>query len=455
MITGTCGKACQGYEVRLWKQENPDVEAGPGEVGEIGGRGGVLMLGYFNNQSATENSFNSSGWFLSGDLGRFDEDGNLRIVGRKKDLIIRGGHNIHPAHIEEYAHRHPSVKKAAAFGVADERLGEKVCLALICQGTVPSADEILHHLAREGLSKFDMPEFFAVVDELPDDRERKDPEARTHPMGGQSAACNRSPCVTARTTHDRSRARRRVRGPHDPQALGAQRAELRADRPDRAGIGEAGRSKARALIVTGEGEKAFCAGADIKELQRRELAAQREGAELGQAVFALLDRLPIPSIALVNGFAFGGGCELALACTLRLALPNAKFGLPEVKLGLIPGYGGTQRLPRLVGVGRALEMVMTGRTVGAEEALAMGLVNRIVQPPGLAAAKAYAREFTGHGLRALQFAREAVQRAHGPAAARRPAHGSRPVHAGLPHRRRRGRACRLSWRSGRRSFSDE
>lgn len=177
-----------------------------------------------------------------------------------------------------------------------------------------------------------------------------------------------------------------------------------------AAIAEAGRSQARALIVTGEGEKSFCAGADIKELQQRALRAQREGAELGQAVFAQLDRLPIPSVALVNGFAFGGGCELALACTLRLALPHAKFGLPEVKLGLIPGYGGTQRLTRLVGSGRALEMVMTGRTVVAEEALAMGLVNRIVQGPGLDAAKAYAREFSGHGLRALQFAREAVQR---------------------------------------------
>jgi enoyl-CoA hydratase len=176
-------------------------------------------------------------------------------------------------------------------------------------------------------------------------------------------------------------------------------------------IEEAGRSRARALIVTGEGEKAFCAGADIKELQQRGLAAQREGALFGQAAFARLDRLPIPSIALVNGFAFGGGCELALACTLRLALPNAKFGLPEVKLGLIPGYGGTQRLPRLIGSGRALEMVMTGRSVAADEALAIGLVNRIVQAPGLAAAKAYAREFSGHGLRALQFAREAVQRA--------------------------------------------
>lgn len=194
-----------------------------------------------------------------------------------------------------------------------------------------------------------------------------------------------------------------------PKSLNALNFELLEELGDY--VDQVKRLGARALIITGEGDKAFCAGADIKELQQRGLAEQREGAELGQAVFAQLDRLPIPSIALVNGIAFGGGCELALACTLRIALPNAKFGLPEVKLGLIPGYGGTQRLPRLVGLGRALEMVMTGRTVDAEEALAIGLVNRIVQAPGLAAAKAYAREFSGHGLRALQFAREAVQRA--------------------------------------------
>ncbi len=167
VITGTCGRACKGYEIRLWQQENPDAEVAPGEVGEIGGRGGVLMLGYFNNQSATEHSFNSSGWFLSGDLGRFDANGNLQIVGRKKDLIIRGGHNIHPAHIEEYAHRHAGVRKAAAFGVADERLGEKVCLALIAKGEAPAAEELLIHLAREGLSKFDMPEYLLVLEAFP------------------------------------------------------------------------------------------------------------------------------------------------------------------------------------------------------------------------------------------------------------------------------------------------
>ena len=104
---------------------------------------------------------------MSGDLGRFDAKGNLEIVGRKKDLIIRGGHNIHPAHIEEYAHRHPAVKKAAAFGVPDERLGEKVCLALIAPDSAPEAQDMLQHLAQEGLSKFDMPEFYIVLPEFP------------------------------------------------------------------------------------------------------------------------------------------------------------------------------------------------------------------------------------------------------------------------------------------------
>jgi enoyl-CoA hydratase len=180
-----------------------------------------------------------------------------------------------------------------------------------------------------------------------------------------------------------------------------------------AALDQVAKSKARALIVTGAGEKAFCAGADIKELQNRNLANQRAGAELGQAIFSKLDRLPMASVALVNGYAFGGGLEMALACTFRVATSNAKFGLPEIKLGLIPGYGGTQRLPRLIGEARALEMIMTGRTVAAPEALAIGLINRQVDSPAMAAAIAFAKEFCGYGMIAQQFAREAVQRATG------------------------------------------
>ena len=112
-------------------------------------------------------------------------------------------------------------------------------------------------------------------------------------------------------------------------------------------------SDARALIIIGAGTKAFCAGADIKELTGRGLMAQKQGGEFGQATFAKLDTLPMPSVAVINGYAFGGGMELALACTFRLATRNAKMGTPEIKLGLIPGYGGTQRLPRVVGEARA------------------------------------------------------------------------------------------------------
>ncbi len=167
----------------------------------------------------------------------------------------------------------------------------------------------------------------------------------------------------------------------------------------------------RALIITGAGDKAFCAGADIKELRNRRLIDQKRGAELGQAMFAKLDRLPVASIALVNGYAFGGGAELAMACTFRLASSHAVFGLPEVKLGLIPGYGGTQRLPRLVGESRAMEIIMTGRNVKADEAERIGLVNRVVEGDLMEAGLEFAGKFTRYSLPVLEFARRAVQRA--------------------------------------------
>lgn len=171
-IVSTCGRAGMGYEVRIFDAENPDVALSAGEIGEIGGRGGLLMLGYFDDQTATENSFNRSGWFMSGDLGILDEQNCLQIVGRKKDLIIRGGHNIHPAHIEDLAHRHSDIAKAAAFPIADERLGERVCLAIIQRPGSNSdksitAHDVLMHLHQVGLSKYDMPEYFIVMEHFP------------------------------------------------------------------------------------------------------------------------------------------------------------------------------------------------------------------------------------------------------------------------------------------------
>ena len=174
---------------------------------------------------------------------------------------------------------------------------------------------------------------------------------------------------------------------------------------------EVAQGDARALIVTGAGPKAFCAGADIKELTGRSLSEQRRDAEFGQSVLARLDTLPMASVAAINGYAFGGGLELALACTFRIAARTAKMGLPEIKLGLIPGYGGTQRLPRVVGEACALDLIMNARTVEAEEALRIGLVHRIAEGDPVAAAIAYARGFSGYGLPALRLARDAVKRA--------------------------------------------
>ena len=166
-ICETCGKGGKAYKVGIFDPENSDIELGPGEVGHIAGKGACLMLGYFDNQRATENSFNKDGWFLSGDLGLIDDNGCLRFVGRLKDIIIRGGHNIHPKKIEDLAIKHAGIEKAAAFPVPDERLGEKVCLAVMPSDEMPEGLALLDHLFEAGLSKYDMPEYLIEMREFP------------------------------------------------------------------------------------------------------------------------------------------------------------------------------------------------------------------------------------------------------------------------------------------------
>jgi acyl-CoA synthetase len=167
-IVETSGKACPGYELKIWRRDDPDSEAPIGEIGQIGGRGASLMLGYFDDQAATEMAFNAHGWFMTGDLGWMDADGYLRVTGRKKDVIIRGGHNIYPARIEDLAMRHPAVERVAAVPVADARLGEKVCLAVMRRaGARVAPPEMLAHLDALGLSKYDMPEYFLDLDHIP------------------------------------------------------------------------------------------------------------------------------------------------------------------------------------------------------------------------------------------------------------------------------------------------
>jgi acyl-CoA synthetase len=167
-IVETSGRACEGYEIRIFRADDPDAEAPAGEEGEIGGRGASLMLGYFDDQRATEAAFNAGGWFMTGDLGRLDADGYLRVTGRKKEVIIRGGRNIRPAPIEALALRHPAVAQAAAFAVPDPRLGERVCLAIVArEGMRAEPEAVLAHLDAAGLSRQDLPEYFVTLDEMP------------------------------------------------------------------------------------------------------------------------------------------------------------------------------------------------------------------------------------------------------------------------------------------------
>jgi enoyl-CoA hydratase len=167
----------------------------------------------------------------------------------------------------------------------------------------------------------------------------------------------------------------------------------------------------RVLILTGAGEKAFVAGADINELAQRTPVDGKDFSLFGQAVFHLLETMGKPSICAINGFALGGGCELALSCSIRLASKTAKIGQPEVKLGIIPGYGGTQRLARLCGKGVAHELCLTGEMITAEEAQRIGLVNHVYEPAELLpAAEAMARKIIEKAPFAIQYCMEAIER---------------------------------------------
>jgi enoyl-CoA hydratase len=177
----------------------------------------------------------------------------------------------------------------------------------------------------------------------------------------------------------------------------------------RAAAGFAAAPRIRVVVLTGEG-KAFVAGADIVELRAMDSLHAREYAALGQSVFSSIETLPQPVIAAINGFALGGGCELAMACDIRIASETARFGLPEVSLGVIPGFGGTQRLPRLVGAGKAKELIFTGEHIDAAEAHRLGLVNRVAGPGDLLSeALSLAALIASRGPLAVRMAKQAIQ----------------------------------------------
>jgi acyl-CoA synthetase (AMP-forming)/AMP-acid ligase II len=167
-VIESSGRCCPGFGISVWQEEDPNRPAAPGAVGQIGSRGASLMLGYFDDQLATEAAFNRDGWFMTGDLGSIDAEGYLRLCGRLKDVVNRGGKKIYPAGVEALAARHPAVERAAGFPVADARLGERLCLAIVFRpGMTASAAALLDHLAAQGLSRYDMPEYLLPLDRMP------------------------------------------------------------------------------------------------------------------------------------------------------------------------------------------------------------------------------------------------------------------------------------------------
>jgi enoyl-CoA hydratase len=196
-----------------------------------------------------------------------------------------------------------------------------------------------------------------------------------------------------------------VNRPEAMNALDLEHAEGLRDRLTEA----AGDDETRVVVLTGAGERAFIAGADIKYMQALGVLEARRWAALGQACARLLETMPKPTVAAINGFALGGGCELALACDIRLVSRGAKLGQPEINLGVMPGWGGSQRLPRETSVAYAKELVLTGRTVGADEALARGLVNAVYEPADLLPkARELAATLASKSPLALAYAKEAT-----------------------------------------------
>jgi enoyl-CoA hydratase len=207
-----------------------------------------------------------------------------------------------------------------------------------------------------------------------------------------------------------------------------------------------------AVVLTGAGEKAFVAGADINQLARQGVLDGQANARAGQAMTARIEQCSKPVIAAINGFALGGGLELALACDLRYAARTAKLGLPEVSLGILPGYGGTQRLPRLIGAGAALQLILTGDPVTADEALRLGLVNGVCEPGELlATCKAVAARIVSRGPTALALAKQRRARAGGGPVRHRQQHRrDEGGHGGLPREAQAVLAARLTWTPPRR-----
>ncbi len=326
--------------------------------------GDEAFAGYWNRPDADAKAIRD-GWYHTGDTGHLDEDGDLWVDGRLDDMIISGGENIHPVEVEDVLASHPGVREVAVIGAADDRLGSRVVAVVVGDAT---PEELDAHCLASSLARFKRPREYRLVAALPKSASGK---ILRRVLRDESKESDVSEYDGFRVEHDAERGVATVTldvpGKFNRVSmlardqLAALFAEL--DRDD----------AVRFVVLTGAGGQ-FTAGGDIAGFLTK---SPWVVSQLAKNV-AAPERCSKPVIAKLEGYVFGVGMELALACDFRIAADDMQMALPEATIGMIPGSGGTQRLARLVGLGRAKDIVMRGRRIKAEEALAIGLVTEVV-----------------------------------------------------------------------------
>ena len=353
--------------------------------------------GYWNRPDADERAIRD-GWYHTGDVGRIDEDGDLWVVGRVDDMVVSGGENIHPVEVEDVLARAPGVGEVAVVGAPDDRLGQRVVAYVVADGGVTEEQLDGFCLASNDVGALQATSRVPVRLRASEEPVWEDPSAHAEGRVSEYDGFR----VERDTERGIARITLDVPGKFNRVSMNA-RDELRdvfeeVDRDD----------DVRFVVLAGAGE-AFTAGGDIPGFLQR---SAWDVSRLADNV-AAPERCRKPVIAALRGYCFGVGLELALACDFRIAADDAQLAFPEVTIGMIPGSGGTQRLARLVGLGRAKEIVMRGRRVGAQEALALGLVTEVVSADDLDTAVArLIEELSRHSPLALAMAKRVLNHAY-------------------------------------------
>jgi len=401
------GYAIPGVELRVLDHDGQDIPRDGKTMGEIVARSDGVMQGYWDQPAETEHAMRD-GWFHTSDVAIVDESGNILIVDRMKDIIVSGGENISSLEVEKAILAHPAVYEAAVIAVADDKWGEVPKALVIAKPGAELGEAELLEFCRSRIAHYKCPRSIEFVTSLLKTATgkilkknlRETHQARldvhsetTHPGNGSSAAVPTRRSEESREMSDPVELTR----DHEVAIITINNPPVNALSPVVAqGIANAlGQVRnddlVKAVVLIGAG-RTFIAGADIKEFAKITTGKTPRPA-------SLLSLLEIedgkPTIAAIHGTAFGGGLELAMAAHYRVATPTAQLGQPEVKLGIIPGAGGTQRLPRLVGIGKAVQMCAEGNPISAQEALELGLVDRLIDGELLAGAVQFAREISG------------------------------------------------------------